>query len=127
MKKNPYGVFEITLPSENGKPAIPHNTKVKVRRPRNSLSLLEAEHAGQISMTKPSGERFERLPAWIKCVSFIQVFLCPADSSVERRVTQDLNVSPIYDAVFWNPPSKYAFKNKRPTKPEAVKVYEAHG
>jgi len=90
MKKNPYGVFEITLPSSNGKPAIPHNTKVK------------------ISMTKPSGERFERLPAWIK------------------RVTQDLNVSPIYDAVFWNPPSKYVFKNKRPKKPEAVKVYEAH-
>ena len=30
MKKNPYGVFEITLPSNNGKPAIPHNTKVKV-------------------------------------------------------------------------------------------------
>lgn len=44
-----------------------------------------------------------------------------------RRVTQDLNVSPIYDAVFWNPPKKYVFKNKRPPAPKAVKVYEAHG
>lgn len=43
------------------------------------------------------------------------------------RVTQDLSVSPIYDAVFWNPPQKYVFKNKPPPKPEAVKVYEAHG
>jgi 1,4-alpha-glucan branching enzyme len=44
-----------------------------------------------------------------------------------RRVTQDLSVSPIYDAVFWNPPEKYRFKNKRPPQPRAVKVYEAHG
>lgn len=90
MKKSPYGVWEITLPPKDGKPAISHNTKVK------------------ISMTKPSGERFERLPAWIK------------------RVTQDLSASPIYDAIFWNPPQKYVFKNKSPPKPEAVKVYEAH-
>lgn len=36
-------------------------------------------------------------------------------------------MSPIYDAVFWNPPQKYVFKNKRPAPPRAVKVYEAHG
>jgi 1,4-alpha-glucan branching enzyme len=60
-------------------------------------------------MTKPSGERIERLPAWIK------------------RVTQDLAVSPIYDAVFWNPPVRYKFKNPKPPAPKAVKVYEAHG
>ena len=60
-------------------------------------------------MVKPDGQRIERLPAWI------------------TRVTQDLSVSPIYDARFWNPPQKYVFKNKRPPKPEAVKVYEAHG
>jgi hypothetical protein len=50
--------------------------------------------------------------------------LMPARS---RRVTQDLTVSPIYDAVFWNPPQKYKFKNSRPKPPRAVKVYEAHG
>ena len=51
-------------------------------------------------MVLPSGERIERLPAWIK------------------RVTQDLSVSPVYDARFWNPPTskKYVFKNKRPRK-----------
>lgn len=59
---------------------------------------------------------------------------CPSCPNAEadpfrlrRRVTQDLSVSPVYDAVFWNPPQKYQFKNKRPAPPRAVKVYEAHG
>lgn len=60
-------------------------------------------------MIRPGGERIERLPAWIK------------------RVTQDLAVSPIYDAIFWNPPQRYKFRHARPPKPKAVKVYEAHG
>ncbi len=61
-------------------------------------------------MILPTGERIERLPAWIK------------------RVTQDLAVSPIYDARFWNPPSesRYVFKNKAPPKPRSVRIYEAH-
>lgn len=61
-------------------------------------------------MTIPSGERIERLPAWI------------------TRVTQDLALSPIYDARFWNPPSTslYTFKHERPAKPKAARIYEAH-
>lgn len=61
-------------------------------------------------MILPSGERIERLPAWIK------------------RVTQDLNVSPVYDARFWNPPEseRYVFKNARPPDPQKVRIYEAH-
>ena len=61
-------------------------------------------------MILPSGERIERLPVWIK------------------RVVQDLSVSPIYEAVFWNPPSSesYTFKNDRPPKPASVRIYEAH-
>lgn len=37
--------------------------------------------------------------------------------------------SPVYDARFWNPPKAeaYTFKNKKPAKPKAVKIYEAHG
>ncbi|RAL66501.1 hypothetical protein DID88_006191 [Monilinia fructigena] len=92
MKKDPFGVFEIVVPAKNGKPAIAHNSKVK------------------ISLITPSGERIERIPAWIK------------------YVTQDLSVSPVYDARFWNPPQseRYVFKNPRPKKPESVRVYEAH-
>ena len=30
MKKDPYGVFEITLPAKDGQPAIAHNSKLKV-------------------------------------------------------------------------------------------------
>jgi hypothetical protein len=30
MKKNEFGVFEITVPAVNGEPAIPHDSKVKV-------------------------------------------------------------------------------------------------
>jgi len=31
MKKNQFGVFEIVLPAKDGQPAIPHNSKIKVR------------------------------------------------------------------------------------------------
>lgn len=37
MKKNDFGVFEIVVPAVKGAPAIPHNSKVKVR---SVLSLL---------------------------------------------------------------------------------------
>ncbi len=30
MKKNQYGVFEITVPANNGQPAIAHDSKIKV-------------------------------------------------------------------------------------------------
>ncbi|KAH9813335.1 family 13 glycoside hydrolase [Melampsora americana] len=90
MKKNEFGVWECTIPAQGGKPSIPHGSKVK------------------ISMVTPSGERIERLPAWI------------------RRVTQDLSVSPVYDAVYWDPPEKYVWKNKAPAPLKSVKVYEAH-
>jgi 1,4-alpha-glucan branching enzyme len=61
-------------------------------------------------MVLPSHERIERLPAWIK------------------RVTQDLSISPVYEARFWNPSEseRYHFRHKSPPKPKAVKVYEAH-
>jgi 1,4-alpha-glucan branching enzyme len=61
-------------------------------------------------MVTRSGERIERIPAWI------------------RRVTQDLSVSPVYDARFWNPPADqiYKPKHKSPPKPKSVRIYEAH-
>lgn len=62
----------------------------------------------KIALRIPGGEIIERLPAWSK------------------RVVQDLSVSSIYEAVFWNPPQQYVWKNKSPPKPDAVKVYEAH-
>lgn len=92
MKKDPYGVFEVVIPAREGEPAIKHNSKIK------------------ISMVTPSGERIERIPAWI------------------TYVTQDLHISPVYDARFWNPPQseRYVFKHPRPKKPLSVRVYEAH-
>ncbi|KAI9015855.1 1,4-alpha-glucan-branching enzyme GBE1 [Phycomyces nitens] len=63
----------------------------------------------KISMTLPgTNERIYRLPAWI------------------RYVTQDLNVSPTYDAVFWNPEKTYTFKHQRPKRPQSLRIYEAH-
>lgn len=61
-------------------------------------------------MVIPSGERIERLPTWI------------------RRVTQELSVSPVYDARFWNPPEGeiYKPKHKAPPKPKSLRIYEAH-
>jgi len=93
MKKNQYGVFEITLPQQNGKPAIAHDSKIKIS------FVVPNHHARQ-----------ERIPAWI------------------TRVTQDLNVSPVYDARFWNPPKneRYTFKHPKPPKPKSARIYEAH-
>ncbi|KKY15189.1 putativealpha-glucan branching enzyme [Phaeomoniella chlamydospora] len=64
----------------------------------------------KISMIVPGGERIERIPAWI------------------TRVTQDLSISPVYDARFWNPPKseRYQFKHPKPPKPESARIYEAH-
>jgi 1,4-alpha-glucan branching enzyme len=64
----------------------------------------------KISMILPSGARIERIPAWIK------------------RVTQDLTVSPVYDARFWNPSAseKYVFKHRQLPRPSNVRIYEAH-
>ncbi|CAN9367708.1 unnamed protein product [Alternaria alternata] len=91
MTKNDFGVFEVTIPGQNGQPTIPHDSKIKVS------FVVPNDHARQ-----------ERLPAWI------------------TRVTQDLNVSPVYDARFWNPPQKYVWKNQRPPKPQSARIYEAH-
>ncbi|RMD43155.1 hypothetical protein DV735_g1923, partial [Chaetothyriales sp. CBS 134920] len=77
---------------------------------KDGVPAIEHNSKVKISMVIPGGERIERLPAWI------------------TRVTQDLSVSPAYDAVFWNPPKseKYVFKNARPPKPASVRIYEAH-
>ncbi|EME47895.1 glycoside hydrolase family 13 protein [Dothistroma septosporum NZE10] len=91
MKRDPFGVWEISLPPQNGQPAIPHDSKIKIS------FVVPNDHARQ-----------ERIPAWIK------------------RVTQDLSVSPVYDARFWNPPTKYQFKHPRPPKPKSARIYEAH-
>ncbi|CAO1637318.1 unnamed protein product [Sympodiomycopsis kandeliae] len=64
----------------------------------------------KISMVTDHHGRIERLPAWI------------------NRVTQDLSVSPVYEAVFWNPPKEqqYTPKHSKPPKPDDLKIYEAH-
>ncbi|PHH74381.1 hypothetical protein CDD83_4577 [Cordyceps sp. RAO-2017] len=64
----------------------------------------------KISLVLPGGVRAERIPAWIK------------------YVTQELSVSPVYEARFWNPPAaeRYQFKRQRPCKPASIRVYEAH-
>jgi 1,4-alpha-glucan branching enzyme len=30
MQKDEFGVFEVTIPAKDGKPAIPHDSKLKV-------------------------------------------------------------------------------------------------
>ncbi|KAG0137747.1 glycoside hydrolase superfamily [Tuber indicum] len=61
-----------------------------------------------INFEPPPSGGVDSLPAWIK------------------RVTQDLTVSPVYDAVFWNPEKDYVLKNPRPGEPKSALVYEVH-
>ncbi|KAJ1935078.1 alpha-1,4-glucan branching enzyme, partial [Linderina macrospora] len=63
----------------------------------------------KVSFVTGNGERVFRLPAW------------------STYVTQDLSKSPIYDSVFYNPPTKYKVKNtKRVVPPADLRIYEAH-
>ncbi|KAK9481155.1 glycoside hydrolase superfamily [Lipomyces japonicus] len=65
----------------------------------------------KIALTLPNGAVVDRLPAWIK------------------RVTQDLSVSPVYDARFWNPAQSYVWKHdgsRALRHPKSAKIYEAH-
>ncbi|KAL4800918.1 1,4-alpha-glucan-branching enzyme [Aspergillus venezuelensis] len=73
-------------------------------------AVISHDSKVKITLVTPSGERLYRIPAWIK------------------RVVQDLNVSAIYDSVFWNPPKeqRYTFQHGRPKKPESLRIYEAH-
>lgn len=72
--------------------------------------LPHAYHHPQITMIIPGGKRIYRIPAWIK------------------RIVQDLNSSPAYDSIFWNPPEneKHQFQHPRPKKPKSLRIYEAH-
>ncbi|KIY50326.1 glycoside hydrolase family 13 protein [Fistulina hepatica ATCC 64428] len=78
--------------------------------PVNGACAIPHDSKIKISIVLPNGERIERLPAWVK------------------RVTQELSVSPVYDARFWNPPDdiRYKFKHARPAKADNVRIYEAH-
>ena len=109
MKKDNYGVWEITVqPLGSGACAIPHDSKVKVILFHILIAIILIH--SQISMILQSGARIERVPAWIK------------------RVTQDLTVSPVYDARFWNPSTseKFVFKHRQLPRPRNIRIYEAH-
>eukprot|EP00128_Syssomonas_multiformis_P008502 Colp12_sorted_trinity150504_noHs@6785 len=88
-RKGDFGKWEIFLPDVNGQEAIPHNSKIKV------------------TMTLPSGEVIDRIPAWIK------------------RVVQE-EKSLVYESVYYNPKEKYVWRNQRPKKSSGLRIYEAH-
>ncbi|KAH8698364.1 putative glycogen branching enzyme GbeA [Talaromyces proteolyticus] len=77
---------------------------------KNGQPIIPHDSKIKITMITGTGEVIDRIPAWIK------------------RVTQDLSVSPVYDAVFWNPPhsERFTFKHSRPKKPASLRIYEAH-
>ncbi|KAJ3373775.1 alpha-1,4-glucan branching enzyme [Allomyces arbusculus] len=43
-----------------------------------------------------------------------------------RRVIQEPEKSPLYQAVYWDPPTPYTLKYPRPPKPATLRIYEAH-
>lgn len=82
------------------------STTVKASSP--GVPAIPHKSKVKITMKIPGGSWIDRIPAWI------------------TRVEQQLEVSPVYDGIFWNPPEKYVWKNTSPPKPDAVKIYEAH-
>ncbi|KAL1978884.1 hypothetical protein VTN31DRAFT_1743 [Thermomyces dupontii] len=77
---------------------------------KNGTPVIPHDSKVKITMITRDREVIDRLPAWI------------------RRATQDLSVSPVYDAIFWNPPpeERYIFKHPRPKRPASLRIYEAH-
>jgi 1,4-alpha-glucan branching enzyme len=125
MVKDEFGVWSCYVAPKDGKCAIPHDSMVKVCsfffffhafwKSSSRCTLIPHDRRKQVSFTLPNGTKIDRLPPWIK------------------RVTQDLSISPIYDARFWNPPKEeqYVFKHGRKgTSKEnengGLKIYEAH-
>ena len=82
--------------------------------------FLEHEHDGQpqiphgsrvkfTMICRDTGERIYRIPAWI------------------RRVEQNIEVNPVYEAIFWNPIHTYTWKYERPWPRDTdLRIYEAH-
>lgn len=81
---------------------VPATQDGKVAIPHNSKIKL--------ALKLSNGQWVDRLPAW------------------STYVVQDLSKSPIYEAVFWNPPEseKYQWKHKSPPTPANATIYEAH-
>lgn len=78
--------------------------------PRNADGSLPIPHGSKVKilLTLQDGTQIDRIPAWI------------------RRVTQNLEVSPNYEGIFWHPTETYHFKNPKPAKPESLRIYESH-
>jgi len=92
MEKDQFGVFTIFLPNNpDGSLAIPHNTRVKIH------------------LQGPSGEWFDRIPAWIK-------FAVQAPGEIP------------FNGVYYDPPVEevHVFEHPRPPMPAALRIYESH-
>lgn len=98
--KNEYGIWELFLPDKNGKPVIPHRSKIKVR--------LETD----------GGQWVERIPAWIKWatqewdqIQFNGVHWQPESAGYPGEI---------------HPDKSYTFKYPRPERPKNLRIYECH-
>ncbi len=88
--KTPFGVWELFMPDTDGKPMIPHRTKIKCR------------------LETPDGQWVERIPAWIKWatqdwneIQFNGVNWEPEEKGAPGEV---------------DPEKSYTFKYPRPSK-----------
>ncbi|GBG68759.1 hypothetical protein CBR_g3299 [Chara braunii] len=93
MEKKEFGVWSIHIPDRNGRSAIPHGSRVKIR------------------LQKADGSWVDRISAWIKY-------------ALQERG----KLEGTYDGIYWDPPKneRYKFKYRRPPRPAAPRIYEAH-
>eukprot|EP00879_Flechtneria_rotunda_P011602 GHRR01012119.1.p1 GENE.GHRR01012119.1~~GHRR01012119.1.p1 ORF type:complete len:733 (+),score=193.09 GHRR01012119.1:150-2348(+) len=94
MNRDEWGVWSIELDDgPDGSPAIPHNSRVKIR--------LQSFHDWWV----------DRVPAWIKYAT-----------------VPEGEMGAKYNGVYWDPPrgERHLWRNRRPRKPRALRIYEAH-
>jgi len=82
--------------------------EIILKRSTGNENVIAHGSKVKVMFILPSGQRIYRIPAWI------------------RRVEQQLHVSPVYDGIYWDPPNAYSWKNKKPERPETLRIYEAH-
>lgn len=83
--------------------------------PANSDGSCPIRHLSEIKVIvrRQNGELVDRLSPWAKYV---------------KQPAKELNQGVTYKEYMWHPPphEKYIFRNRRPTKPKSLRIYECH-
>ena len=92
------------------------NFSISIPPLQNGEAAIPHDSKIKVMFEMENGEKLFRLPAWITRAT---------QPSKETAKT----FGPVYEGRFWNPPTPYTFKHKRPVfneSKDSLRIYEAH-